>query len=437
MTTDRALDLSLRRVFAILISYWIAYWLAITPMVWLSSGGPPVLGIAQYLVLVALAGAALTLVLWPTQQGLLSRWSLPVAVALCTLAFLIERHWFLLQGNAPNATPGQLMHAHVLRQDFILLVLIVAWQFRYRVAIAYTLAITLAEGALVAIADLANPLLSGITQRELVVRCLIFLLIAYAVNRLIQRQRQQRAELQAANARLASFASTVDQLSASQERNRLSRELHDTLAHSLSALVVQLEAVDSVWPRDAAAARTLLNRAQDTARDGLTDSRRALQALRAAPLEAFGLLAALRGLCESAAQRTGAQCRVSMPDSAPPLDAAMEQATYRIAQEALENITRHAQARNIELLMDAYVDGDTRVVRLRVNDDGRGFDARSPGAAAESGGRLGLRGMYERARLLGGELWIDSASGSGSRVTLLWRLNHERHGQQSGARAGV
>jgi signal transduction histidine kinase len=253
--TDHALDLSLRRVFAILIGYWIAYWLAITPIVWLSSGAPPVLGIGQYAVLMALAGAALLIVQWPSQGARPNRLTVPVAVAFCTLAFLIERHWFLLQGNAPAATPGQLMHAHVLRQDFILLVLIVAWQFRYRAAVAYTLAITLAEGAMVAIADLANPLLSGITQRELVVRCLIFLLIAFAVNRLIRRQRQQHADLLAANARLADFASTIDQLSASQERNRLSRELHDTLAHSLSALVVQLEAVDSLWPRDAGAAR--------------------------------------------------------------------------------------------------------------------------------------------------------------------------------------
>lgn len=421
--TPRTLEPGIRRVFGLLIVYWILYWLAITPVVWLTSGGPPVLSAAQYLALIALNGIALLLLVWPWMQHKLGSALLPIAVAICTLAFFIEKQWFLSLGNAPDVTPGQLMHAHMVRQDFILLLLLVAWQFRYRVAVVYTLAITVGEWVMVGIADLSNPLLSSITDRELVVRGLIFLLIAYIVNWLVERQRAQQIALMAANraqadanTRLASYAATVEQLSASQERNRLARELHDTLAHSLSALSLQIEAVNSLWAVDDAAAHVMLEKAHATARDGLVEARRTLQALRATPLEAFGLKLALQALLESAAYRTGAQQQAHFPEAMPVLAAQTEQALYRIVQEALENSVRHAVPHNLSM----YFEQNAKRYQLRIVDDGIGFDL-----AHRSPNGLGLRGMQERAAIFGGALSLTSAPMQGTVVTLTWGRHHE------------
>src|SRR5947208_742021 len=106
---------------------------------------------------------------------------------------------------------------------------------------------------------------------------------------LIDRQREQRAALAEANRKLAQYAAATEQLATSQERNRLARELHDTLAHSLSGVTVQLEAVQALWELNPMEARRMLDQALQHTRGGLNEARRALQALRASPLEDLGL----------------------------------------------------------------------------------------------------------------------------------------------------
>jgi len=413
---QRTLEMGIRRVFALLIAYWMLYWLLITPIVWLTSGGPPVLTALQYAVLIGLDGVALVSLLWTRAERWLGKWQVPIAIVICTLAFFVEKQWFLNLGNAINASASQLMHAHILRQDFILLVLLVAWQFRYRDAVLYTVIVTVVEWVMVAIADLSNPLLSGITNRELVVRAILFLLIAYVVHWLIQRQRAQQSALLAANAKLAEHAATVAQLSASQERNRLARELHDTLAHSLSALTVQLEAVNSLWEVDDAAARRMLDNAHTTAREGLVESRRTLQALRATPLEQFGLRIALQTLLESAAKRAGTEYQAIGLEIMPSFAASVEQGVYRIVQESLENIVRHANAHVIKMAL-TKVEREAKY-QLRVADDGIGFDLAQPIVTTRG---FGIRGMQERAALFGGELTVTSRPGQGTQMTLEWR----------------
>ena len=88
-----------------------------------------------------------------------------------------------------------------------------------------------------------------------------------------------------------------EQLGASQERSRIARELHDTLAHALSGLSIQLEGADACWDHDPQRARTIIQQAQSVVRGGLQETRRALRALRAGPIEQYGLLAALRSTC--------------------------------------------------------------------------------------------------------------------------------------------
>jgi signal transduction histidine kinase len=240
--------------------------------------------------------------------------------------------------------------------------------------------------------------------------------VGYGVTWLRGRQLQQESELLAANRqqaeanrKLVNYAATVEQLSTSRERNRLARELHDTLAHSLSALTVQLEAISSLWDVDLGAARRMLARADEITRSGLTEARRSLQALRATPLEEYGLALALRELAELAAQRGDMRLDMEVDDLGGALSSEQEQGIYRIAQEAMENVVRHARASQVRLRLCSA----DSAVTFMIEDDGVGF------VTADFDGsdsHLGIRGMYERALIAGGALQVTSALGGGTRV---------------------
>src|SRR5262249_42461360 len=137
----------------------------------------------------------------------------------------------------------------------------------------------------------------------LVVQTLIFLLVGQMIVKLMNVQREQRQRLSEANARLALYASTLEQLTISRERNRLARELHDVLAHTLSGVAVELEGLRTMMRLDVERANALLNHSLQAIREGLSESRRALKELRAKPLEDLGLALAVRTLAESYATR--------------------------------------------------------------------------------------------------------------------------------------
>jgi two-component system NarL family sensor kinase len=155
------------------------------------------------------------------------------------------------------------------------------------------------------------------------------------------------------------------------------------------------------------------------ARGGLQETRRALKALRAAPLDDLGLVQALRHLAEESAARAGATLSLALPSRTPALSRQVEHALYRIAQEALANAVHHADARNLTVALT--VEG--RGVILVVADDGVGFDQ----DVEETTGHFGLPGMRERARLVGGELRITAEPGKGTRIAFTVRdsLNHD------------
>jgi signal transduction histidine kinase len=160
----------------------------------------------------------------------------------------------------------------------------------------------------------------------------------------------------------------------------------------------------------------MLDKADEAARTGLTEARRALQALRASPLQEGGLVNALRDLAEKAAERAGASLELHVPmQMEGSLSPAVEQGVYRIAQEALENVVRHAGAESVVLTLEQ---GHDRV-KLTIEDDGEGLDAETLPVADEPGkDRLGIQGMQERAILIGGELSVDSQPTHGTLVTL-------------------
>jgi len=154
----------------------------------------------------------------------------------------------------------------------------------------------------------------------------------------------------------------------------------------------------------------MLDTALQATRAGLQETRRALKALRATPLEDLGLLLALRELAEENAARANAQLQLTLPGALPPLSPTVEQTLYRIAQEALANALHHANAQTLTVALT--VEGGR--LSLRIQDDGVGFDTRSPTAS----GHFGVSGMQERAQLVGGDLRITSEPGAGTVVQL-------------------
>jgi len=216
--------------------------------------------------------------------------------------------------------------------------------------------------------------------------------------------RREHITVLEANRQLRGYAATIEHLATSRERVRLARDLHDTLAHTLAALVVQLEAVDTLQETDPAAAATQLKKVERHARAGLGEARRAILDLRSSPVEELGLSAALERL----AGRFAAD--YTLEGEPAPLPSPQAQALYRIAQEALDNAQRHAEAGRVAVSL-CY--SETDGIILRVQDDGQGFDP-----AEIDPERVGLTGIYERAALIGAEVTVDSAPDKGTILTV-------------------
>jgi two-component system NarL family sensor kinase len=161
----------------------------------------------------------------------------------------------------------------------------------------------------------------------------------------------------------------------------------------------------------------MLDRADETARRGLKEARRTLQDLRASPLHERGLPLALQDLAEMAAERAGVALELHVPerlgDDVPPV---VEQGVYRIAQEALENVVRHAGAQTLAVWLEQNKTG----LALTIEDDGQGLNLEAV-RSGEDGerDRLGLRGMRERAGLIGGRIEITGQAEQGTRIELI------------------
>jgi signal transduction histidine kinase len=360
--------------------------------------------------MIALELFLLLLLMLPQVPRLLGRWFVPATLLIGLVPLLVGYFWW--PSENPLQTPFVIFF-------FVMLVLI-AWQYPFRYVLAYVLGLTLYQ-ALISSSATDMPL--TVDAGLLVLQAAMMLIVGYITVTLVSVQREQRTALAkayeqqaAANESLQLYAATLEELVISRERNRLARELHDTLAHSLSAVTVQLEAVRSLWEIDPEQALSMLGKADEAARTGLTEARRALQALRASPLQESGLINALRELAEKAADRAGASLELHVPMQIEgSLSPAVEQGVYRIAQEALENVVRHAGATSIRLSLEQ----SRQAVMLTIEDDGEGLDPNTLPVPERSGeDRLGIQGMQERATLIGGELSVDSRPAHGTLVSL-------------------
>lgn len=342
----------------------------------------------------------------PQLRRLLGALYLPLALGVAGLGPII----------ADVATAGGAADPARLYFWLILPVLLISAQYGMRSVLLCTLAIAALPPLLAALGG-ADAAALGRHATHAAGRLVIFLVAGYIVVQISRGQRQLRHELARRNGELAQLAATREQLAISRERNRLARELHDTLAHTLSAVNVQLKALEVLVEREPAQAQALARQLQEQTRAGLGEARRALAALRAQPVEELGLVEALGRLAGQAAERSGLALELVLPEAAPALAPLVEQQVYQVAGEALANVARHARARRLRVAL-AVAPG---ALTLEVADDGAGF---APAAASDDG-HYGIRGMAERAALLGGELQLSSAPGAGTRVHLRVPLGEE------------
>jgi signal transduction histidine kinase len=245
----------------------------------------------------------------------------------------------------------------------------------------------------------------------------IFTIISIFFFAAITRQSQERKRLiDELMATRAALAERERQAGIIEERQRLAREIHDTLAQGFTSIVMHLEAAEPHIPAEATALRRHVEQARATARDSLNDARRLVWALRPEQLEQGGSLAdALARVAERWSEDTGITAHVTVDGTPVPLPPDVEVTLFRITQEALANVRKHAQAGRVDITL-SYLDDE---VLLDVQDDGVGFDRATVSATPGSvNGGFGLTGMRERLRLLGGSLMIESAPGEGTSITV-------------------
>ncbi|TLW92304.1 sensor histidine kinase [Saccharomonospora piscinae] len=231
-----------------------------------------------------------------------------------------------------------------------------------------------------------------------------------ALYRESEQRRRLIEELTATRADLASAQHTAGVLA---ERERLAREIHDTLAQGLSSIQLLLRAAERAMPATSDDAARYVDQARQAAVDSLAEARRFVAALAPPSLEGTTLAGALERLCATTSARHRITARFRLAGEAVPLPTAQEVALLRIAQSALSNTVRHAHATTVDVTLGYSGEHAT----VDVVDDGHGFEpGETPAPDPESGG-FGIAAMRARVEALGGTLMLDSAPGRGTALT--------------------
>ncbi|MER6943886.1 sensor histidine kinase [Nonomuraea sp. NPDC000554] len=372
-------------------------------------------------------------ILLPTVFALLRDWRLD-ALALALLAG--AWHWFMVTAH-PGwiGRPLALISYFVVELGLIGALMSIDTLFTVTALGMFVQSFTLIRGwwayagvaATAAVLVVARPD-QGRTPSQMLFSFLVALLVASAIGMVGQAIRDQNenrkvmiAQLQEAGAKLAALAEENANLQAQLltsareagvlgERQRMAREIHDTIAQGLTAILTQLEAADSTID-DVPATRSRLNTVRTLARESLNEARRSVQALRPAPLDEAQLATALHDIAGKWTRTTGVPASVTITGDSRPLHAEVEITLLRVAQEALANVGKHASATRVGLTLSYMED----VVVLDVRDDGSGF---SPEAARSSdAGGFGLVAMRQRVIRLAGNFEIETAPGQGTGIS--------------------
>lgn len=251
-----------------------------------------------------------------------------------------------------------------------------------------------------------------------------------ALDRLLTTLQRERDELRSLNVeldqRVAQRTEEIRRLAQEardaavvRERLRLARDLHDTLAHSMMAMLTEIRLLKRLASTRPAELPDELVRAEQAARDGLQEARLAIAQLRSNPARDIGLGPALADLLQAFGERSGIETRFDCDPAVGDLAGEHAETVFRMAEEMLRNVERHAGARRVEVELG----GDAAAGRLRLvlRDDGAGFDPATVGA-----GHYGLVGLHEQAEVIGARLDISSRPGAGTVLALALQMQADR-----------
>lgn len=259
---------------------------------------------------------------------------------------------------------------------------------------------------------------------HLIAETLMFGLGLFFVLKLVSTllsERQIQAQLAAAHEQLRQYALRIEDLAAVQERNRIAREIHDSLGHTLTAQNIQLQTAVKLWQHDPEKAYSFLQQAQQLAATAMQEVRRSVRTLREDAVEEPVLGDAIAHLVHDFQQGTDIAISTAIEGPTvicPPI----ERTLYRIVQEALTNVRKHAEATQIQIKISTTPEQ----IKLTVEDNGRGFNSE----IHKTG--FGLRGMQERVLAMDGSLRLESFPGAGCRIMVQLPLQHYLKGKYSG-----
>lgn len=233
---------------------------------------------------------------------------------------------------------------------------------------------------------------------------LTLMFVLLLINALLA-ERQSREKLAIANEQLRQYAQRIEDQATLQERNRIAREIHDSLGHSLTALNLQMETAMKLWQSNPTKAHTFLAQAKKLGSQALQEVRQSVSAMRD-PLQGRSLEQAIALLAEEFYRSNGVlpTCRIGLLH---PIPDEISIAIYRIVQEALTNISRYAMATEVKIQLDASITN----LQLMVQDNGRGF------SLEQNTTGFGLQSMRDRTQALGGNFQINSSPFQGCTIT--------------------
>jgi len=240
----------------------------------------------------------------------------------------------------------------------------------------------------------------------------IFFVVLFTQLRLNEQTARVKAEelahqLEVVNHQLTEYAFQAEELAATQERNRLAREIHDNLGHYLTIVNVQIEAAKVTCESNPSRALEALDKAQELARKGLSSVRESVAALRVSPVENRPLKDAIVELVEES-NASGTATEFNIIGKTKSVESKTALALYRVVQEGLTNVRKHASASCVNVELDF---SQTDAIHLTLRDDGVG--------AADTSSGFGLIGLRERVQLLGGEFNIQAQPGQGFQIEVI------------------
>ena len=355
----------------------------------------------------------------PTIQKKISHKSILVILFAQTFITIGSRFLFSLAANRIFPSPAIGLSRWDTLIFLILPLIYIAWQYPFTYVITFCGVVTITEiiPTILLTHNEWNWFFIAINISSIIGRGLILVLIGWIESRLVELQRNQQRQLEISNRKLRKYALTAERLAQSHERNRIARELHDTLAHTLSSVSVQLEAVKVLFEVNPGESQKLLSKTIENTRNGLKETRRTLKDLRSSQLESLGLVGAINNVIQSSQQRTGIQIDASLGKDLDSLDDETSHSIFRIVQEAIENIIRHSNASHASLMLQ----NNKNEIHLTINDNGSGFSKK----IIHDNESYGIRGMRERVEALGGIFAIESQPQKGTRVEVILEKDHD------------